>query len=180
MSTVGYTSIYGNDDHWGTSAIAVKVTMPEDGEISSISFYMARPYSEDSAGVKAAVFSHNSGSDCPGSSLGVKERTFTGQFSDAWQEFEFASAISVSKDDVLWLAVGTENNTIHFYRDSTDGQVSLMGPITYSTWPSSAWSEYTKLPGPFSIYATYTVLSIPEAPTINAYQSGSNIIVAWS
>ena len=187
MATFGYTTATASEGLTaGTDTVFAKYELSEAAEVSKITarLYVYSGYTGD---MKALIYDDDSGT--PGTLKGVSQATNVNSTSAANFDFTFASPVELTAGD-YWLGLMVSSDAVYYYfcrdeGDSTRDWGRKNDPrFDYASPPSTAPALddlFTDTNNWHCIYATYTVpSSVPEAPTINAYQSGSNIIVAWS
>ncbi|MBN1761401.1 MAG: DUF4082 domain-containing protein [Chitinispirillaceae bacterium] len=149
----GYTTIYSGASS-NTNRRAVKDTMPEDGQITSMSMY----HNAGTSGqMQMGIYADNNG--VPGSLLASTEKTNIATTA-GWQTINLTSPISVTSGTYIWLA--------WMYQTGSGARYLSSGGNGYRTVTGSTWStSSTNMPSSFgttswtsgvnfSVYATYT------------------------
>ena len=150
MATVGTTSVGGSTQNSEGTVKGIPVTMPESGDISSISFHGAETTTNGAHAVKGVLY------DGSGNVLGETSARSDITFTLGWWELTFAAPVNVAGSASLVLAVavgtGAGNLAVSYAAGSSgDGRTAA---ITYPTVPDP--TTLTNDANQYSIYATYT------------------------
>jgi uncharacterized repeat protein (TIGR02543 family) len=151
FSEVGTTGTVGNETVFGSTSVsanrrAMPFTMPENGEITSVTMYHAG----GSGGLILGVYD---GTSTPQNRLGVTDST-TINSGAGWQTINLQNPVFVSGGSTVWLAWVYQSNPGIAYQTGSPGRYQ-----SSDTWsggmpdPFGSGSQSSYL---YSIYATYS------------------------
>jgi hypothetical protein len=148
-STFGYASIGSNkqDNGGGLYMLIDKFTMPESGNIKSITAYIsASPIGE----AKAYIYADNSGS--PSTLLNVSRPVLVS--TPSWYSFPIDFS-NVAGEKTLWIGVYANTTITQYFDDGLTNQQAYKAALSYNGFPNpfsaDGFQDFK-----WSIYATYT------------------------
>jgi hypothetical protein len=155
--TVGNTQT-GTSYSAANDRCAVRVVMPEEGDITSISVYCKDPDNELGEPYIYAVYSD--ASNAPATRL-EKSARLNLTAGTGWKSADLTSSLHVQANTVLWLALIYGDSPGVYYSSSTGGTVARSGVNWVSgtdeqNMPSSYGSVSSTETRQYCVYATYT------------------------
>jgi lysyl endopeptidase len=161
--TVGYTTVFGSSSTSGNRR-AMPFTMPENGEICSVTIYHAG----GSGGLILGVYD---GTSTPQNRLGVTPAT-TINSSAGWQTINLSSPAYVAGGSTVWLAWVFQNNPGIRYETGSPGR--YQSSDTWSGGMPDPFGSGSQTNYIYSIYANYTPSAPPQYTlTVNTVGQGS-------
>jgi hypothetical protein len=155
--TVGNTQT-GTSYSPANDRCAVRVVMPEEGDITSISVYCKDPDNELGEPYIYAVYSDANNAPATRLEMSARLNLTAGT---GWKSADLTSSIHVQANTVLWLALIYGDSPGVYYSSSTGGTVARSGVNWVSgtdeqNMPSSYGSVSSTETRRYCVYATYT------------------------
>jgi uncharacterized repeat protein (TIGR02543 family) len=161
--TVGYTTVFGTSTTTANRR-AMPFTMPENGEICSITMY-------HNGGSGSMIMGVYDGASLPDNRLGVTATTPVSG-STGWQTIDLTSPAFVASGANIWLAWVYESNPGMYYESGSPGRAS--SSATWSGGMPDPFGSSTTANYIYSIYANYTPAAPPQYTlTTNTVGNGS-------
>ncbi|MBN1952849.1 MAG: hypothetical protein JW801_16720 [Bacteroidales bacterium] len=156
---------------------AQKVTMPEDGTLTSITMYHGATYGN----LLFAVYADEGG--VPGARLGVTPVTSSAS-SEGWQEVDLTESVFVEANTSIWLSWVYEHAPSIRYTSGGEGRAS--SGDTYSAGMPADFGYSSVAAYMYSIYVTYQTAAsnpVPATPTnlgLSYTESTPSVILNWT
>jgi uncharacterized repeat protein (TIGR02543 family) len=161
--TVGYTTVFGLNTTTA-SRRAMPFTMPENGEICSVTMY----HTGGSGSMLLGVYD---GAGLPANRLGVTATT-TVSGSTGWQTVNLTGPAYVAGGSTVWLAWVYQSNPGIYYESGSPGRAS--SSQTWSGGMPDPFGSSTTANYIYSIYANYTPSAPPQYTlTVNTVGQGT-------
>ncbi len=161
--TVGNTTVFGSTST-STNRRAMPFTMPENGEICSVTIYHAG----GSGGLILGVYD---GASTPQNRLGVTPTT-TINSSAGWQTIDLTSPAYVSGGSTVWLAWVFQSNPGIRYQTGSPGR--FQSSQTWSGGMPDPFGSGSQTSYIYSIYANFTPSAPPQYTlTVNTVGQGT-------
>jgi uncharacterized repeat protein (TIGR02543 family) len=163
------TEIVGHDTVFGTSTTtanrrAMPFTMPENGDICSVTMY-------HTGGSGSMILGVYDGEGLPANRLGVTATTAVSG-STGWQTIDLTSTAFVAGGSTVWLAWVYESNPGIYYQTGSPGRAHSTD--TWSGGMPDPFGSSTQADYLYSIYANYTPAAPPQYTlTTNTVGNGS-------
>jgi uncharacterized repeat protein (TIGR02543 family) len=149
--TVGHTTVFGTSTTTANRR-AMPFTMPENGEITSVTMY-------HTGGSGSMILGVYDGESLPANRLGVTATTAVSGSTD-WQTINLTGPAYVAGGATVWLAWVYESNPGIYYETGSPGRAHSSD--TWSGGMPDPFGSSTQADYLYSIYATYTPAAPPQ------------------
>lgn len=175
MPNLGRETIGATAQNFENYMLGNPVTMPEDGNVESITAYIAESSTNNEHEIKGVLY------DSSGNVLGETSAAATATTTPSWLTFTFSSPVAVlaSTDLVVAVAAGGGSGIVSCYRDtgsSGDGRQASIPAFPTIPNPTTLSQNTYQL----SIYLTYTAAALTQSRFRFRNDDGSETTATWA